>query len=78
MIWGCADIKRSQDKPDQCPENVGYTDVDDLAFEVLLIHPTTAPTKESRMPSSGGRQKSIFWFTTSALWMTLRFEAPCQ
>eukprot|EP00804_Cyclotella_cryptica_P004506 CCRYP_017646-RA/>CCRYP_017646-RA protein AED:0.38 eAED:0.38 QI:40/1/1/1/1/0.5/2/0/492 len=33
----------AQYKPNQCPENIGYTDVDDLVFDVLFTQPTTAP-----------------------------------
>eukprot|EP00804_Cyclotella_cryptica_P004507 CCRYP_017647-RA/>CCRYP_017647-RA protein AED:0.38 eAED:0.38 QI:59/1/0.5/1/1/0.5/2/0/480 len=33
----------AQYKPNQCPENIGYTDVDDLVFDVLLNQPTMSP-----------------------------------
>ena len=67
----------AQYKPDQCPENVGYTDVDDLVFDVLLIKPTTAPTKDLRLPSSSGHQQTFRGASVVLLilaWLTIAMQ----
>ena len=49
-----------QYKPDPCPENHRYIDVDDLVFTVSLLPVASSPTK-SPMPSSSCSQQSITW-----------------
>ena len=63
----------AQYKPNQCPENMGYTDVDDLVFEVLT-QPTTAPTKDLTLSSAGNKQWR-FWCASAVVWIHSLFTA---
>eukprot|EP00804_Cyclotella_cryptica_P004504 CCRYP_017648-RA/>CCRYP_017648-RA protein AED:0.36 eAED:0.36 QI:96/1/1/1/0.5/0.33/3/154/511 len=45
-----------QYKPNHCPENADYRDVDDLVFDAMLVQPVTAPSEDLGLPSRTGRQ----------------------